>query len=96
MFALIITHFLFAGTQVTTVGSIEHTHLAECNAAATAHTDATHSGMCVRVQDLDAHTEGCKHIASFHFDTWGALTETDDLAGYGLDTWECGRWAPLR
>ena len=90
MYTLIIVHFLMGGaSQVTTVGTVEHSHLHECTVAAAQHTDATHSAACIDPSKAQAQLASCTHTGAVHVDSWGVISESDDLAGYSLESWEC-------
>ena len=92
MYALVIiaASLVSPGAQTTTVvQSIEASHHAQCVQAARMRTSGATLATCVSVDGAARLLKGCKLARSAHVDEVPGITESDDLAGYAVEEWEC-------
>ena len=92
MYALVIiaASLVSPGAQTTTVvQSIEATHHAQCVQAARMRTSGTTLAICVSVDGAARLLKGCTLSRSAHVDDVPGITESDDLAGYAVEEFEC-------
>ena len=92
MYALVIiaASLVSPGAQTTTVvRSIEASHHAQCLRSAQLRTSGTTLAACVSVDGTAQLLKGCKLTRSAHVDEVPGITESDDLAGYAVEEFEC-------
>lgn len=93
MYALVIIASLFSGhgQVITVVESVEPSHYAACVQTAQQQTGRDQLATCVSTDGAAKLTKGCTLRSSSHVETAYAIGESDDLAGYAVMQFECGR-----
>lgn len=92
MYALVIiaASLVSPGAQTATVvQSIEASHHGECVRAAQIRSNATTLATCVSIDGAAKLLKGCTRSRVVHADDVPGITESDDLAGYAVEEWEC-------
>lgn len=92
MYALIIiaASLVSPGAQTATVvQSIEGSHHGQCVRAAAMRTNGSTLATCVSTDGASKLLKGCTLGRSAHVDEVPGITESDDLAGYSVEEWEC-------